>query len=427
MAEQQFTSQVLAKYKATDPDDVVSVRADQIVGLSEHNEQLIKEKEQLFEQNKLLLAKDLGSEEEKAEYRSKIAVLEQRISDLERSQKLNSQNSSKPPSSDGLSKETVEKKKEMKEKNQKRKNSLREKSGRKPGGQPGHAGKTLEQVDNPDQIVEHIPNQCPGCSATLSKSDVVKFIPRQVFDIPEPRPLIVTEYRGYMCQCKDCGAEVPANFPDGVNSHVQYGDNIASQVSNMHATQCLSIYRTAMLLFDVYGIKLSTGTVANLIARTAEKFRGVASSVYDTLASDKIPVKHLDETGFRVAGKLRWLHIMTSSGLSHIRLGSSRGDIPRGLDGTVMHDCLLIYFTLENVRHGVCNQHLLRELKAVHEIDGEPWAAEMKAILYEGRDLAEAARKAGQDAVDPVATAKIERRYEACCQGAIKYHEGQRS
>ena len=192
----------------------------------------------------------------------------------------------------------------------------------------------------------------------------------------------------------------------------------------MHATQCLSIYRTAMLLFDVYGIKLSTGTVANLIARTAEKFRRVASSVYDTLASDKIPVKHLDETGFRVAGKLRWLHIMTSSGLSHIRLGSSRGDIPRGLDGTVMHDCLLIYFTLENVRHGVCNQHLLRELKAVHEIDGEPWAAEMKAILYEGRDLAEAARKAGQDAVDPVATAKIERRYEACCQGAIKYHEG---
>ena len=153
MAEQQFTSQVLAKYKATDPDDVVSVRADQIVGLIEHNEQLIKEKEQLFEQNKLLLAKDLGSEEEKAEYRSKIAVLEQRISDHERSQKLNSQNSSKPPSSDGLSKETVEKKKEMKEKNQKRTNSLREKSGRKPGGQPGHAGKTLEQVDNPDQIV----------------------------------------------------------------------------------------------------------------------------------------------------------------------------------------------------------------------------------------------------------------------------------
>ena len=94
------------------------------------------------------------------------------------------------------------------------------------------------------------------------------------------------------------------------------------------------------------------------------------------------------------------------------------------MDGTVIHDCLSKYFTLENVRHGVCNQHLIRELKAAHEIDGELWAAEMKVILYEGRDLAEAARNAGQDAVDPVAVAKIERRYEACYQKAIKYHEG---
>ena len=83
-----------------------------------------------------------------------------------------------------------------------------------------------------------------------------------------------------------------------------------------------------------------------------------------------------------------------------------------------------IYFTLENVRHGVCNQHLIRELKAAHEIDVELWAAEMKVILYEGRDLSEAARNAGQDAVDPVAVAKIERQYEACYQKAIKYHEG---
>ena len=84
-----------------------------------------------------------------------------------------------------------------------------------------------------------------------------------------------------------------------------------------------------------------------------------------------------------------------------------------------MHDCLPVYFTLENVRHGVCNQHLLRESTAAHEIDGELWAAEMKAILYDGRDLAEAARSAGQDAVDPVAIAEIEQRFEACWRKAI--------
>ena len=116
MTEQQFTSQELAKHNAADPDDVTFVRAGQIAELIEPNEQL-------FEQNEQLLAKDVRSEEEKAEYRSKIAVLGQRISDLDRSNKLNSSNSSKPPSSDGLSKETVEKK-------QKRTNNLREKSDR---------------------------------------------------------------------------------------------------------------------------------------------------------------------------------------------------------------------------------------------------------------------------------------------------------
>ena len=69
MTEQQFTSQELAKLKAADPDDDISVRVGQIA-------ELIEQKERLIEQNKQLLAKDVWSEEEKAEYRSKIAVLE---------------------------------------------------------------------------------------------------------------------------------------------------------------------------------------------------------------------------------------------------------------------------------------------------------------------------------------------------------------
>ena len=105
---QKFTSEELAKFKAADPDDVVCVRVGQIAVLIEQIEQL--------------LAKDVRSEEEKAEYRSKFAVLEQRISDLDYCSKLNSDNSSKPPSSDGLSKETVEKKKE-KEKEKRTKSS----------------------------------------------------------------------------------------------------------------------------------------------------------------------------------------------------------------------------------------------------------------------------------------------------------------
>ena len=412
---QKFTSEEHAKFKAADPDDVVSVRVGQIAVL-------IEQVEQLSAKNEQLLAKDVRSEEEKAEYRSKNAVLEQRISDLERSGKLNSQNSSKPPSSDGLSKETVEKKKE-KEK-EKRTKSSRKKSDRKSGGQAGHKGTTLNQVENPDQIVDHTPDQCQECSATLSKSDIVGFSSRQVFDIPKPPPLFVTEHRAHTCQCSECGAKVRAAFPDGVNAPVQYGNEITSLVAYLQTTQCLPDHRTAMLLSEWWDIKLSSGTVANLTARKAQEFRGAHNYLYDILSGKLVAVKHLDETGIRVAGRLEWLHILCSRFLSHLRLGERRGDIPRDLEGTVIHDCLSSYFTMENVRHGVCNQHLIRELTAAHEIDGEPWAAEMEAILYDGRDLAEAARSAGQDAVDPVAIAKVVGRYDDCWQKANKYHEG---
>ena len=444
---QKFTLEEHAKFKAADPDDVVCVRvcetiefieqyeqlskdyarvtADKVrleedkVRLQEDNAGLQEDKVRLEEDNAGLQEDKVRLEEEIAEYKSNVAVLEQRISDLDRSSKLNSHNSSKPPSSDGLSKETVDKKKK-----EKRTKSSRKKSDRKSGGQAGHKGTTLNQVENPDQIVDHTPDQCQECSATLSKSDIVGFSSRQVFDIPKPPPLFVTEHRAHTCQCSECGAKVRAAFPDGVNAPVQYGNEIASLVAYLQTTQCLPDHRTAMLLSEWWDIKISSGTVANLTARKAQEFRGAHTHLYDILSGRLVAVKHLDETGIRVAGRLEWLHILCSRFLSHLRLGERRGDIPRDLEGTVIHDCLSPYFTMENVRHGVCNQHLIRELTAAHEIDGEPWAAEMKVIFYEARDLAEAARNAGQNAVDPVAIAKIERLYKACWGKAIKYHEG---
>ena len=72
---------------------------------------------------------------------------EARIAELERRLGLNSSNSGKPPSSDGLKKPP-------------RVSSLRESSGKKTGGQKGHPGGTLCQVEKPDAAIDHYPHPC---------------------------------------------------------------------------------------------------------------------------------------------------------------------------------------------------------------------------------------------------------------------------
>ena len=104
-------------------------------------------------------------------------------------------------------------------------------------------------------------------------------------------------------------------------------------------------------------------TLASLIAKKADSLRIFADRVRELLSG--VAVKHLDETGFRIAGKTRWLHMLCSTSLSHLRLGTGRGDIPSGLAGTIIHDCWPPYLALEAVEHGLCNAHLLRELQAI--------------------------------------------------------------
>jgi transposase len=55
-------------------------------------------------------------------------------------------------------------------------------------------------------------------------------VPRQVFDLPEPRPLIVTERRAHGCRCVECGLQTRAAFPEGVTAPVQYGRRLGAFV-----------------------------------------------------------------------------------------------------------------------------------------------------------------------------------------------------
>ncbi|WP_419902874.1 DUF6444 domain-containing protein [Kiloniella sp.] len=182
------------------------------------------------------------------------AALVQRVSDLERRLGLNSSNSGKPPSSDGLAKPPAKKEKRTK--------SLRGKSGRKSGGQPGHPGKTLRQVETPDEIVDHFPSQCPACQGVFSLGASEGFATRQVFDLPPPPPLFVTEHRAHTCRCEGCGAMLRADFPDRVTAPTQYGDEIATRAAYLQTQHCLPEDRLARIFSDLYKIKITPATLA---------------------------------------------------------------------------------------------------------------------------------------------------------------------
>ena len=137
---------------------------------------------------------------ENASLKAENASLRARMAELERRVGLNSSNSGKPPSSDGLKKPA-------------RVRSLRERSSKKPGGQKGHKGETLRQAADPDVVVDHYPSACSGCGAGLDPDTSVGHSARQVFDLPEPEPLVVTEHRAHDCRCPACGAKTRAAFP----------------------------------------------------------------------------------------------------------------------------------------------------------------------------------------------------------------------
>ena len=339
-----------------------------------------------------------------------IVELRARVADLERQLGLNSGNSGKPPSSDGLKKKPA------------RVSSLRGRSGKKPGGQPGHPGNTLRRSENPGATVNHFPETCAGCGAALSEATANGHTARQVFDLPEPQPLLVTEHRAHACRCTACGSQTRADFPEGVSAPVQYGPRIAAIVLYLLHYQLLPEKRLAVLMADLFGVRLVTATIAGMSRSCAARFQGFATAVRDHVVA--APVKHMDETGFRIGGKTQWLHIASTIWLTFYRTSPKRGGLLENVQGIVVHDHWKPYYTLKGVLHALCNAHHLRELQALVEIEKEDWAPRMQRLLRRACHATNLAREQGVT-LSPSFIALIERCYDHILMEGFAFHEAQ--
>ena len=172
------------------------------------------------------------------ELQQEVINLRGRVKELEGMLSKTSINSHKPPSSDGYQKGI--------------KNS-REKSDRKQGAQPGHEGKTLETVTNPDYVVVHkVTGKCE-CGKELEQLPLKSLYRRQVFDLPE-KLIEVTEHQIEAKQCV-CGKIHEAACE--VKGVTQYGVRIKALGVYLNQYQMVPYERVQELISDCFGVSIS--------------------------------------------------------------------------------------------------------------------------------------------------------------------------
>ena len=313
----------------------------------------------------------------------------------------NSQNSGRPPSSEGLKKP--------------RTRSLRQKKGRRSGGQKGHQGHTLKMVEQPDHIRVHKVSACPHCATDLRSVEPCKQERRQVFDIPPVR-VEVTEHQAEIKECPTCGARVKGEFPSEVTQPVQYGSRLKAQATYLNTYQLIPWARTCELLGDFYGHRPAEAVV---LASNATVVDRIASSV-DVIQQQLIAaaVAHFDESGLRVEGQLHWLHVASTDHLTRYDVHRKRGQegmkaagILPEFKGRAVHDHWQSYFMFKDCQHALCNAHHLRELQFVVDQYEQVWAQEMMQLLLDIKAEVDAAPPE-QMSLPPERLAHFEQRYD---------------
>jgi transposase len=346
----------------------------------------------------------------------RIEALEAENAELRRRLGQTPRNSNMPPSAQGLDKPAPK--------------SLRGKSGRRSGGQDGHPGRTLRQIDEPDETVVHEPVACGGCGNGLSAAPLAAVTRRQVFEVPQIATR-VTEHQLIARRC-GCGAVTGADAPAGVDAPVQYGPRLAAIVVYLLVAQFGAQKRVAQAVSDLFGVPISQGSVAALTARAARRLEDdFLTAIRTALAA--APLVHFDETGFRVAGRLHWVHSASSGKYSLLYVHPKRGRdaIDAGgvlptFTGIAVHDAWAPYDCYPQATHALCCAHLLRELIAAAELDpSATWAAQGIDALLVLKSAADTAAAAGLDRIDPQVPAAGTASFRHAALVGAKDHTGQ--
>lgn len=311
-----------------------------------------------------------------------IKRLEKKIAELEEKLKLNSKNSSKPPSTD-----------------QKSANDVPRKKG---GARPGHPGhfRPLFSTDQVDTFVNLRAEHCPSCGETVQPSGEPSSIHQQV-EIA-PKPYIVTQYARESFYCPCCRKYGVAPLPSHIGPSA-FGTRLTAFMGFLTGT-CRLSRRIALSVFqEGINLRAAVGTQTNIENRISAALKPSYEEIEKQVRSSN-ETKHIDETGWKRWGKRAFVWIMSTASGAVYKIQEGRGsecrDVLLGTAATkrvaFVTDRLAIYRF--RGPHQYCLAHLKRDIKRFAEragLDGE-WGRVMleylKTIFELWRDCREKRR-----------------------------------
>mgnify|MGYP000458702877 CR=1 FL=1 len=309
-----------------------------------------------------------------SELESIVALLRQEVSD-QKTQieqlgvKKDSGNSSLPPSGD------IRKGKSR---------SLRVKTGRKSGGQKGHKGYYLQRQEKADEIIEHFPPVCTACGQDLSNVASKLIGSRQVIEIPPISPKYI-EHQQYSRTCS-CGHCQKAAYPSTITAPIQYGKSVSAMIAYLNVRQMIPYQRLSETMEHLFGLKISEGTINNLLTNLSEKARPVYDKIKEMVSlSEEVGS---DETSCKVNGKKWWIWIWQTLTLTFISPQPSRGKVvvtalfPDGFQNACLtSDRYATHLGTVAKAHQLCLVHLQRDIKYLIALEKRQWAIDFQQWL----------------------------------------------
>jgi transposase len=247
----------------------------------------------------------------------------------------------------------------------------------------GHPGAFRALSEHPDTVVETFAAACPHCAGALTPADQPAFQAYDYVELPPIRP-VVTRIHRHRGLCPRCRRAFSAPPPAGLAPGSPFGPGLCALVLHLHVTQAIGFERLARLMDEVFGVQLSEGAIANILARAEAPMIVAAETIAEQIRAS--PVVASDETSARVRGKTWWQWVLLSSTAIYHLIADSRGAqvVTDFLGGAKPQVWVADRYAAQN-GHGeqrqLCLAHLLRDAQYAIDAGDTGFAPGFKRLL----------------------------------------------